>query len=346
MPLYEVGPEHPLSYRKEVLSKLFAHIRGADSFYVLGAASMGKTRLMDLMRQDVQQHYLGDQAAQTWIIRVDMNRLPVRKGWYFYELLLSSLALACNERTDADELQKELSRLDSKVIEGRDFLRALRYFEMGVNLLCQGDDLKICFLFDEFDETYASMPKKLFAQLRAVRDANKNRICYGMFLRNLPERLRSPLDNESFFELLSRNSLGVGPYTKDDAMNIMDQLTTRLEATLSLQKKEWIFHASGGHPGLIRALLDILVGEHSEEIIKDLPRIIKHENVMEECRKIWIGLLDDEQAALKALSGNPGAEISPQVSKLLLTKGILLKSGDHLRVFSILFEQYIKSQPA
>jgi hypothetical protein len=348
MPIYEVGPEHPLSYRKEVLGKLFGHVRGADSFYVLGAASMGKTRLMDfMMRPDVQRHYLGEQYPETWIVRVDMNRLPVRKGWYFFELLLSSLLLACNEHEKSDDFRKMLGALDSRVIESRDFLRALRSFEMGVGQLCQTYEMKLCFLFDEFDETYQSMPKKLFAQLRSVRDANKNRLCYGMFLRNLPERLRPAIDNESFYELLSRNAIGVGPYTKDDAYRMIEQLESRLEFPLTTQKREWLYRHSGGHPGLIRALLDILISDPDaarSNIMADLPRTIKHENVQEECRKVWFGLLEEEQVALKQVVQNPTAEIAPDLLKLLLSKGLLQSSGDRKWAFSILFEQYVKIQ--
>ena len=351
MPINEVGPEHSLAYRKDVLTDLFKHVRGADSFYVLGAASMGKTRLLDfMMRSDVQRYHLLEQASQVWVVRVDMNRLPVKKDWYFYELLLSSLALACNDHENVDELQVKLSRLDSEVIKTKDFLLALRYFEMGVNLLCQGRDLKVCFLFDEFDETYKHMPKKLFAQLRAVRDANKNRVCYGMFLRNFPSELRSTLDNESFYELFSRNAIGLGPYSKDDALAMIQQLEVRLEQPLNIQQRDWLYNASGGHPGLIRALMDILIsGEGSSwsDIILDLPRTIKHENVQEECHKIWISLLPDEQSALQAFSRDPGVNIPSKAMKLIDAKGLLKAyNGGRKVFFSLLFEQYIKSLPA
>ncbi len=76
---------------------------------------------------------------------------------------------------------------------------ALRFFEMAGIRLYHVLDLKICFLFDEFDETYETMPRDLFLQLRAVRDANKNRVSFGLFLRKQPDRLRPAIDNESFY---------------------------------------------------------------------------------------------------------------------------------------------------
>ena len=91
------GLEHSLSYRKEVLERLFGCIKSVDSFFVIGGASAGKTRLMDFItREEVQRHYLGDQAQMTWLIRVDLNRLHKGEDWHFYELLLSSLMLGCS----------------------------------------------------------------------------------------------------------------------------------------------------------------------------------------------------------------------------------------------------------
>src|SRR6266498_1480014 len=90
------GDEHQITYRQEILSIFFDFVKSTDSFYVIGAASMGKTRLLDfLMRNDVQEHYLKDESKKSWLIRVDLNRMPVLDNWgfYFFELLLSSVVL-------------------------------------------------------------------------------------------------------------------------------------------------------------------------------------------------------------------------------------------------------------
>ena len=351
--MLEIGPQHALEYRREILSRFFDYIRSTESFYIIGAASMGKTRLLDfLMRSDVQEHYLHEETEKHWLVRVDLNRLAVKdESWAFYELLLSSILLDLNNHPNTGNLRKEIAELDSDIIQKRDLLLALRFFEMAVNRLCNELDLKICFLLDEFDEAYGTLPREVFLQLRATRDANKNRVSFGLFLRNLPERLRPSIDNESFYELLSRNRIGLTPYTFSDATGMLQQLEARRNHPLSPDLRKKIFTASGGHPGSISAILGALIEvQNSRNNIESpgwLEWISRQENVVDESRKIWDGLSDEEQGGLIAFTKREFDKISLSVEKLLMTKGLLKRDeGGKLQIFNYPFEQYIKGRKA
>jgi hypothetical protein len=342
----EIGPEHPLSYRKEVLQRLFGCVRSADSFFVIGGASSGKTRLMDhMMRQDVQQLYLGDQFQKTWLIRVDLNRHHAKEDWNFYELLISSMMLGCSQYENTSAIFEQLVDLDSKVLESRDFLRALRFFELAVHMLCKKNNINVCFLLDEFDEMYRMMPKEIFAQLRAVRDANKYQVCYGLFLRDLPDRLRSTADNESFYELLSHRMFGLGPLGYDDAMRALQQMEERREFPLPVKWRDAFIGASGGHPGLLQALLSTRINHSKDnESMKDAKWVVKQEFITEECHKIWGSLAEEEQAGLLEAARGNFAKLPPKVLKLLTAKGMLQKKGPGYQVFSPIFYQYLQEK--
>jgi hypothetical protein len=353
--MLEIGAQHSLEYRREILSRLFNFTQGNQSFHLIGAASMGKTRLLDfLMRNDVQEHYLHEKAKNHWLVRVDLNRLAVKnESWAFYELLLSSLLLEVNDHANKgnldvlDNLRVEIAQLDSSVIEKRDLLLALRFFEMAVNRLCHVLDLKICFLFDEFDETYETMPRDLFLQLRAVRDANKNRVAFGLFLRKQPDRLRPTIDNESFYELISRNRIGLTPYTYADAVSMILQLETRRDHPLFPDQRTKIFETSGGHPGTISAIISILIETPNSNQHLESPGwqewISRQPTILEECRKIWNGLSAEEQEALKAFAKGGFDKIAPPVEKLLFIKGLLRHNGDKAQFFSQPFGTYVKN---
>jgi len=342
------GDEHEIAYRQEILSRLFGYVRRTDSFYLIGAASMGKTRLLDfLMRNDVRGHYLGDASQNTWLVRVDLNRMPVIDDhqFTFFELLFSSIILCCISQKEVnEEIMKELVSFDSEIIKSQNLLLALRFFEWEVSKLCQNYGIKLCFLFDEFDETYHKMPPEVFAQLRAVRDANKNQLLYGMFLRVHPKKLRENNDNESFYELFSRNLIGIGPYTKTDTMNIIQHLEKDWEIKLTPERREKIVVASGGHPGMVKALLSLIKDPMiAEKMANDdwLTWFSKQVTIQDECEKIWKGLEEDERLAL--LAPLTGGEINNSTTNLLVIKGVLQKSSTGLRIFSPLFEQYLRS---
>lgn len=335
-------------YRRETLERFFRYVQSAESFYIVGGASMGKTRLLDLlMKDDIQRHYLGDESNRTWLIRVDMNRLSIKnEPWAFFELLLSSIALESSRHQDRNNIQTELVDLDAKAIQSHDLLLTLRFFEIAVNRLCQIFDLKLCFVLDEFDEPYKTLSQETFSQLRAVRDANKSSISYVMFLRNLPERLRPARDNESFYELLSRSRLGLGPYSKADTLQILQQLEARRDFPLTPVQRERLYEASGGHIGLLQALLSILIED--PEAIKKIgnPGWLEWFGAqaasIEECRKLYEGLDQDEMDRLIAFAKDSEAPTADLATNLLLTKGLLQKNDNEISFFSPVFGQYVR----
>lgn len=347
--MLEIGPQHSMEYRQEILTPLFKYVQGAESFHLIGAPSMGKTRLLDfLMRNEVQEYYLHDKTINHWLVRVDLNRLAIKnESWAFYELLLSSLLLEANNHANANNLRIELAQLDSEVIQKRDLLLALRFFEIAVSRLCYELDLKICFLFDEFDETYEAFPREVFLQLRAVRDANKNRVSFGLFLRKQPDRLRPAIDNESFYELLSRNRIGLTPYSYADAMSMILQLETRRGYPLFPDQRTKIFEISGGHPGTISAIISILIETPNSNQHLESPGwqewISRQPSIVEECRKIWNGLSAEEQEALLAFAKGGFDKIAPPVERLLFIKGLLRSNGDKAQFFNPPFGIYVKN---
>jgi hypothetical protein len=347
--MLEIGPQHTLEYRHEILSRIFQHVQSADSFYVIGAASMGKTRLLDfLMRPEVQKHYLDEKVDEHWLLRVDLNRMPVNDpSWAFYELLISSIMLDLHKHAAVDNLEADLAKIDADIIQNRDPLLALRLFELVVNKLCQVYEVKLCFLLDEFDEAYQNLPREIFLQLRAVRDANKNRVSFALFLRNLPDRLRPPEENESFYELLSRNPIGIGPYRRIDALHIIQQLEVRKQYSISPEQREKIFQASGGHPGLMQALLTVLIEKPQVFQKLDAPDwpqwLMQEPAVLEECRKIWDGLSDEERQGLLTFQAGDYKKISLPIETLLFAKGLLRTNGNGVQFFSDLFKQYIQN---
>jgi hypothetical protein len=338
-------PSHNLSYRRDIMMDMTNYIQGGDSFFIIGAASMGKTRLIDFaMRADARRHYLSGSADSTWLIRVDLNRLYGTEEWKFYELVLSAMLLHCSyyEHADMDRIQAQLADLDSKVIESQDLLRALRFLELAINRLCQIYKLNLCFLFDEFDEYYRSMDKRIFAHLRALRDANKNRVSYGIFLRVLPESLRAYHEVESFRELFGSRVLGLRPYSQQDTLQVIQQQLERKGGVIAPEYHPAIFAASGGHPGMIGALIDLVMANPQVvQRLGDFTWLVAQKTIRDECEKLWQGLLDEERVALSALKHGNWGNVSNQTRMLLSIKGLIRNQNNQVACFTPLLEKYI-----
>jgi hypothetical protein len=346
----EIGPEHSMSYRQEVLVRLFNYVKSADSCFLVGAGSMGKTRLMDfLMRPEVQQEYLREKADKTIFIRMDMNRISELTEWGFYELALTTTLQTAiyNPELQGMALENIKGQL-LPLLSTPNALKALRLLEFTINSICIREGFNLCFLFDEFDSAYETLPKEVFSHLRAIRDTNKNCMGYALFLRNLPECLRPPDENESFYELLSANMIGMGPYSELDTDEMVRQLEARKNFPLRFdQTRNIIYQTSGGHPGLVRAMFGLYI-KHSEQDkrLQDMGWVAAQEDVKEECRKIMESLSPNEKLGLTSFVQGHPETITKQIEKLLLAKGLLRETETDLQIFSPALEYYLSYSAA
>lgn len=337
----EIGPTHPLTYRAEVAAPLFDLLRAGESAAVIGPASMGKSRLLQfLLRPDVQKHYLGDAAATTWLVLVDCNRLAEASEWGLYELMLTSLTEAATEHPDPAS-RGWLNDLRKETITTASPLLARRHVELATRRLCREHGLRLCFVFDEFDAMYKSLPAAALANLRALRDADKYRVSFVLLLRDHPERLRAPADSEGFYELISRSVLGLKPYARPDAQRVIAQLAARRSYAVATDQEEAMLLLSGGHPGMLVALFDAILRNGERPPSGDPAQwALAQPQVLEECRKLWNGLQQDEQLALSRLAQGIGAAYG--VRELLTLKGLIVaERPDEVSLFSPVFNAYV-----
>lgn len=339
----EIGPEHLTTYRQELATPLFAKIQARESCAVIGAASMGKSRLLQfILRPHVRAHYLGAAEPTTLLVWVDCNRMASFSAWGLHELLLTGLLEASVEHPLAREQRANLTQLRREAIVERNKLLAQRNVELALQIFCQELNLQVCFILDEFDEAYCALSPRTLASLRALRDRHKYQVNYVLLLRHHPHHLRPPVDCEGFYELFSRSLLGVHPYSATDTRQIIEQIMARRGQPLDRLSEtiiQQLLATSGGHPGLLGALLDILIAEGKLPI----GSTSAHAKLEEECRKLWEGLRREERETLHHIA--QGVETAFRQRESLLLKGIIREEmPGRVRFFSPLFADYAAQQ--
>lgn len=335
-------PDHPITYRKAIVNAVSSSIKDGESCAIIGAASMGKSRLIHfLLREDIQQEYLADGADQTLLVWADCNRMAEISEWGLYELILTALA----ETVDGSTRQPLLDLREQAIIE-HNALLAQRNVEMAMRLLCREEGYKIALILDEFDQSYRTLNGQTLENLRALRDRNKYALSYILFMRDDPIFLREVDDSEGFYELFSRSVIGLTPYNEADSKSVIDQILARRTAetlTLPPDFHAQLFTLSGGHPGLLVALIhEYLINPPTGKSWSDWAG--EAAKAHEECRKIWHGLRESEQLALRHIVS--GAEADIDAHESLLLKG-LINCGENrqsAQLFSPLLTQYVESQ--
>jgi len=345
--LFEIGPTHPVTYRAEILGPVFNLLSAGESTAVIASASMGKSRLVQfLLRADVANHYLGEEADRLLLVWVDCNRLGDFTAWPLYELFLDALLAAVEEQANLTSLRDEYRTLHLEVIRSENSLLAQRILERLIRTLCRDHSLTLCLVLDEFDEAYARLPSQVLAGMRGLRDANKYRLCYLLFTRQHPEYLRNPADCEGLYEQFSRNILYLQPYRLEDARRVLQQLAVRRgvdPALLTELVVKDMLALSAGHPGLMTALVSGLQDDPPADMTQLREWAQGLAKVQEECRKIYEGLRSEEQSGLRLfvhgqMSGRTTGEI-------LERKGLVVWSAyGKPAIFSPLFAAFLAVQ--
>ena len=171
-------------------------------------------------------------------------------------------------------------------------------------------------------------------------DADKYSVCFVLLMRDHPERLRNPADSEGFYELISRSILGLKPYTRPDAQRVIAQLAARRSYAVSADQEAVMLQLSGGHPGLLVALFDVMMLGSKRPAGDELTTwALAQPQVAEECRKLWEGLTQDERSALNHLAQGIGAPYAMRES--LILKGMIAPDRpEAAHFFSPVFREY------
>lgn len=320
-------------------------VKSGECCAVVGVGSVGKSNLLrHLVRSDVRQHYLGDDAQRTLFLHIDANALVEESVWGYYELMLHRLIQVAEALDSA--WSERFNPLYERTVDGSNDRLARRYLERAVSLLrAEPHRYRFVFLMDEFDEVFRKIEARLFAGLRALRDDHKYNLVYVVAGRQQLSQAHSiEGPHEAFYELVHLNTWGVGPYSAQDAQHMVARLAARRDWELDERATKAIISATRAHPGLMRAATWAVIDEQAHPRKGSLSsQLLSDPTVRDECRKIWDGLNPEEQRALEEIAlGGVWVERDERATSSLELKQLVVRESGLPRLFCELFANYVR----
>lgn len=228
-----------------------------------------------------------------------------------------------------------------------------RMFEIALGSFAEQDHpIRIVLIIDEFERMLDTLPDYFFVALRSVRDRFKGSLMFVTFARDnllhviTPER-RQVL--EPFIELFTDNPLYLGPFSDEDAWNLVENLERRQEGRDDYAVG-LLIRATGGFAGLLRAGFKHV--QHLERIPQDdsqryghaAKRLIAEDNVQVECETLLSGLrqieIDTLYGVVEEKRDLDGVTMKELVKKSLLREN---PSGGAVRVTPPVLAAYIRA---
>lgn len=336
---------YTITYRAAEARQVMNWIKAGQSGCIVALRGGGKSNILRfLLRERVRQHYLGQNYTNFAFVLIDLMALTECTEWAVCELILDRLLRQLRPLGIEEEVVEKMTSLQREVMRSRDLLFVHRALERCMDVLCQRPMQRVVLLFSEFDETFRTLAPPLFRCLRAIRDAHKEQVSYVVVVTNDLAYLRDNLaEVDPFYRLISRNVCILGPFNEVDARYRIHYLASRRSVELSEEDTTRLIELSGGHPGLLKALMSLLWDAHHKGDLEELVSILKDEPAVQaECRKVWDSLSESERVALCAVTG--GAQVASHTLRRLTHRGLVREDQSPPPLFSPLFVDFVRKQ--
>ncbi len=280
---------------------------------VVGLSNTGKSTFMrGLATPPARAAYEAVRGRPGRLLYVDCNRAVAISVQAFYEVVLRSLLEALAGDASA-ELYDRLRAYHASITEAGNEFGASLSFNLALSDLCQELGADLCLLVDEFDEIYTSLEDRALLNMRALRDRFPDRLLFvTATVRRLPG-LRGRVVEDEFAEMFSQSTHVVPPLARDD----VDLILADLGLSLPDPQPDICYQLSGGHPGLLIAVAQVLSGTDTDDVATGLTRVSREPQPRAECLKIWNQLNDEERVWLAALATQAESRLpAPQMAQL------------------------------
>jgi hypothetical protein len=347
-----------------VTQLLTGHFRRADSLCLLhriaegeccavvGVSNSGKSGLLRVLSHpEIRQHLQEPQVDDSVFVYVDLNRMLETTEQGFYELILRCLTEELPHRVSTAELLADLQASYQTLVAPPSPIQIPLSFSEALAAVCQGLAGRLVLLFDEFDEPFEQIEGRAFLILRALRDQYAERLSLVTATNAPLASIRRGRDVDEFVELFEPFTLCLKPLDTADVGRVMGWVADQEGYTFDEADRVFVSDRACGHLGLVLAVCRAL-GQVTGEPVRDRgqdwlihrqveTQLERDVHVQAECRKLWDGLTEEQQATLMVLAGEKG-ETDPRALDSLRLMGLIFQ--DEERVFSPLFEGFIQRQ--
>jgi DNA-binding winged helix-turn-helix (wHTH) protein len=315
-------------------NRLLNDLANGHCVSVTGLSNSGKSMLMrSLATPEGETVYKKKSRRTGVIIYIDGNQAVANSAQAFYEVILRTTIKRLAGSISLD-LMSALQGYHQSITEAENSFTASLSFNLALSDLCEQLDRDLCLLFDEFGNIYISLDDRALLNLRSLRDRFHSQLTYATATwRSLPELRGEPIEDE-FAEMFSRFTYHMPLLDREGA----DLFLQRLDFTSMPEgQREACYKLSGGHPGLIVAIAQVLsnlpegfeVGFEDEVRQEPQPRA--------ECLKIWNQLDDNLRLNIVTLVLEANIGLPPQQMRQLEALSLVVEG----KLFSPIFSDFV-----
>jgi hypothetical protein len=339
-------PKAPV--REEELRYLMACVGQGECCSVVAPSNMGKSLLLkSLTADEVREACAVEGGPVPTVAFVDCLEAGDNEHG-LYELLLRRIVDELEDSGAPAATVGTLRAIHYEMLRTTTDISVRSLFATSMREMDRWGDVRLVVILDEFDDLFSTLPPWPFRQLRALRDALGDGLCYITGTSRRLERLRSDAETYEFRELFHLATLVLGPLSPGDAESFVAHLARRQGQPVDGQLASMTIELSGGHPGLLERIFSVLTNaslDPASDAESTAQELVAFEPIQRECQRLWDELEEEEQEGLLALLGGGEAALDEGKRRALETKGLLAVGEEEAPiVFSLAFGAFLRGE--
>lgn len=333
-------PRYLPQYRQDEIHLIFDCAFRGESLCFVGIAGVGKSNVINYLRKSRFEQPQSESSATTTLFCIVDVTVWQRTPASLWQLMDNALRIQTAALTPVFQ--------DGTIVSIAEEERVLNRLSSRISWACQDLGYRVMFVLDDADALFETGPRPMIEQLNTLRsEGNRGQLSYLIFTRKLPHVLgrRYGLENSKFFDLIRHTQFALEPYTPDDAWQMLKHLNSTVATPLDPAELPNVQKLAGGHARLLRILFDIWANEGPPPMERLEDFLAAHTDVQQECERIFKGLHNSEREVALLVVDSTHTPAHANIVNHLQRRGLLIRNNPdgHLRWFSRLFEQYLKS---
>jgi hypothetical protein len=336
----------PLIFRYEDAKELGSHLSSHRSVVLLGIKRVGISNFLRFFinRKDVIENYVNDSKKHLFIPinLIDLVECEIAPFW---TLTLKRIIDAVENSEIKEEVKREIRGIFLESIQLQDLFFTIDSVRLSIGRIIEEGYLPTLF-FIRFDRLSASVTPEFFANLEGLRDASHQQLTY-VFTSFLPFKRIFPAVSSQAILALAYKNIYFKPTKKEDAKTIFNIYKNRYNLKLGENLEKEFLNLVDGHfqylqLGLISLHEPTATLKTKEELFNHL---VSDERIRLQSEELWENLDKEEQnILLKIVNKEDVTREEKKKGAYLWNTGFVLVDKQKLKIFSPLFEYYIKER--
>lgn len=336
--------------RHNDLQSIIQYLKYGDTCCSLIAPSnMGKSILLrSLQAQEVRRHLAGEDET---VVVIFVDCLPLGddpSGRTFYEMMAQHIGYELQSIDTALRIWETPNSVRAEVFSMSEPAAVRSWFDSHIRRLMHESQITLVLVLDEFDQIYCTLNPEPLNQLVALKDEFRERLRYVVSTSRSLRYLREDESIYEFRELFHLSTHILRPLSGVDSRQLVHYLAKTQNVNHNERFIPALVELSGGHPGLLKRLYMLfhsnMMQSERETLATLAGKLIKEGPIRKECQRLWSELETGEQEELLDFVSDLAWIDADQHFASIMAKGLLVKRGTSLDIFSPIFKHFVVSE--